>query len=296
MAAEFMGHTSNSLRKAAEELSSDARVLLTQVASEVGMIELRHQGMVGEARERGEEWGWEANVTAARDFRHAAAGVANTVVCAVCSCRRSPADMMHDAVKVKQHECTGVVEGQPSSWWQPVGWDSMPGKHLLQVDLPAEDVEARRSTTLYVGPDGQEYHLQPAGVLQMDEGVMVKICRECLQYLSKNRVPPFSLLQFDTGPWPSDEHGPLAELTVVEALFVAPVRAKRLTLLLRNASNFPGHKAMRGHVLAVRSPCPASLAKVMLPHRLEDVLEDMQVGQNRVWELQLCGQWSVNGM
>jgi hypothetical protein len=59
--------------------------------------------------------------------------------------------------------------------------------------------------------------MQPAAVVQTSEGIVVQLCRECLQYLSKSKVPPFSLVQFDTGPWPCDEYGPPAELTVVEA-------------------------------------------------------------------------------
>jgi hypothetical protein len=67
-------------------------------------------------------------------------------------------------------------------------------------------------------------------------------------------------------------------------------------MLLRNASNFPGHKGMRGHVLAVRSPSPASLAQVVPPHRLEELVEDMQVG-NAVCSVMLqCGEKNSTGI
>jgi hypothetical protein len=133
MAAEFMGHTSDSLQPAVTAAEGRAHQLLTQLSGEVAGIEQRHQLLVGVHGERSAEWGWGDNAASAFQFRHAAAGVANTVVCAVCGCKRSPADMMHDAAKVKQHQCTGVVAGDPMTWWEPVRWDSMPGKEILQA-------------------------------------------------------------------------------------------------------------------------------------------------------------------
>jgi hypothetical protein len=62
---------------------------------------------------------------------------------------------------------------------------------------------------------------------------MATVCTECLDALRQRRVPPGSYVRVDEGPWPTDEHGPLPELTALEERCLAPFRVQQYVVLCR---------------------------------------------------------------
>ena len=66
----------------------------------------------------------------------------------------------------------------------------------------------------------------------MDAGVAT-VCAECLDALRQRRVPQGSYVRVDEGPWPTDDQGPLPELTALEERCLAPFRMQQYVVLCR---------------------------------------------------------------
>jgi hypothetical protein len=120
-----------------------------------------------------------------------------------------------------------------------------------------------------VGPDGKKYCLQKAGITAAG----VQVCFECLTALQKKAVPAFSLVRFDAGSTPLG----LEPLTWIESMLVAPVRAKRYTVVLRTATGFQRHRAIRGHVIGVSNPPLGKLQNFLLPHSTDSLVSYIQI-------------------
>ena len=102
-------------------------------------------------------------------------------VCGVCS-------MMHRDQDVESHNIT-----------------SIPNLDLLATTGPQSPAQPRDALTTfkYTDPETMEdvnYCLQPHACSEDDDNeVNVSVCKSCMQHLANGRVPPESLVCFDTG-------------------------------------------------------------------------------------------------
>lgn len=117
----------------------------------------------------------------------------------------------------------------------------------------------------------------------------VCVCKECFTALEHDRVPPRSLVRVDTGPWPTDDDGPLPVLTPTKVALVTPVSVARYVTVFRpsGADHRPSHmlqKQLRGHIIVSPSVSPSAMASV-LPRDLNDLPDEMLVRRKQALPL-----------
>ena len=187
------------------------------------------------------------------------------LVCAVCACFCSLADIAQH--KVPLHD--------------------VPNRALLDASgLRDEAGGLPRTALTTVCFDDVHYCVSPGGVVGVwnPSGGMplLRVCAECWAALGRGVVPPRSLVRVDTGPWPSDDVGPLPHLTMVEEALVSPVTVLRRVMVMRpeGRRHLPSNmvkKALTGHVIVLPGPAPGQLAR-LLPLTCRDLAENLLVG------------------
>ena len=121
------------------------------------------------------------------------------IVCAVCACFTSVADLGDSDVTITD----------------------LPGLALLNVQ-GEKTAELPRDAKTRLRHDGEEYCLHPHGIANPGAGTpRLRVCHHCLSHLSRKVpvVPPRSLVRVDTGTCPDDMPQP----TLLELALVLPV-------------------------------------------------------------------------
>ena len=124
---------------------------------------------------------WDTHLANAQSMRDFLDRECRRSVCGVCS-------MMRRGQDVKLHDIA-----------------SIPNLHLLDSTLPKTAAHPRDGLTTFAYTDPASsknvvYCLQPHACSDSDDGkVNVSVCDSCHHHLTKGRVPPESLVCFDTG-------------------------------------------------------------------------------------------------
>lgn len=80
--------------------------------------------------------------------------------------------------------------------------DALPNLALLDAAVPPTDAHPRDALTVYDHSDGVKYCIQPAACsVGLSGQVDVAVCESCFRHLKNGRVPPESLVCFDTGKY-----------------------------------------------------------------------------------------------
>ena len=194
------------------------------------------------------------DVLTAIAYRDYLASHKRTLVCVVCACRVSAAE-----VEEEMHLLS-----------------DLPGLELLSADRtahPPTPSHPRDAITTLEWPasSGERYCLTQAGVTGTSAGgePLVRVCSGCHKKLSSGNIPPRSLVCVDTGTWPCDDVGPLPEMTAVEEALVAPVTVLSRVMIMRAANEATGaarftlKKTLIGHVVVLPGPTAGELAGLL---------------------------------
>jgi hypothetical protein len=191
-------------------------------------------------------------------------GGKRTLVCAVCACFVGSNDVCEDGCSVSD----------------------LPGLELLDASEPATD-ELPRSGVTHLMEGGVKYCLSPEGVTsEPGQPTRLRVCQECWDALTRKKpaVPPRSLVRVDTGPWPTDQHGPLPRPTHVEELLLSSAPPLRRIFVMRPAHGGGcgvSKKELTGHVVVVPGTSVEQLGAMLLPRTLDELPEYLTVGGKR---------------
>lgn len=124
---------------------------------------------------------WAKHVASAQAMRDYMDKESKRAVCGVCSMYRRADD-------VESHNISAI-----------------PNLELLSIDGEKSEAYPRHALTTYehidaVTTQSSVYCLQPHACVEADDGnVSVDVCKACYNHLAKGRVPPESLVCFDSG-------------------------------------------------------------------------------------------------
>ena len=196
-----------------------------------------------------------------------------TLLCSACSCFVGRDDV--------HEECLALAD--------------VPNLDLLVAEGGEVTDELPRHAITTLAFAGAKYCLDPDGVTawaeqqpqqqpQQRQPTHVRMCTRCFAALLGKRVPDFSLVRSDTGPWPRDELGLLPEVTCVEEQLLASTSVVRRVMIMRPGSGrcdpASCKKQLTGHVMVLPGP-PVEQLATMLPRTFDDLAEFLTVRVSR---------------
>jgi hypothetical protein len=184
---------------------------------------------------------FEDNVALAKQFRYSLEKSCTLTLCAVCAIPQPEVNAVHI--------------------------DALPNKEILRGDGNSTPEAPRHGITVCTLKE-IVYCLHPNAVSDED----VSVCKDCLSFLKRNKVPSQSLVRVDTGPIPRnpDPKLNLAPLRMLEERMVSVIRTLgKMVYIIKpaGAANLPPQcrqQCTKGHVIAFPNVTPQQIAKTLL--------------------------------